>query len=77
VQNMAGAGVGVAAAWRMASAVPAAILGLGDRTGALAPGLDADIAVLDEQFVPQAAMIRGHLVYDGAGVTVPAVPESA
>jgi N-acetylglucosamine-6-phosphate deacetylase len=77
VRNMAGAGVGVAAAWRMASAVPASILGLGDRTGALVPGLDADIAVLDEQFVPHATVIRGHLVYDGAGVTVPAVPESA
>ena len=61
----------------MASAVPAKILGLGDRTGALAPGLDADIAVLDEQFRPHAAVIRGHLVYDGAGVTVPAVPEGA
>jgi N-acetylglucosamine-6-phosphate deacetylase len=73
VRNMAGAGVGVAAAWRMASAVPAAILGLGDRTGTLAPGLDADIAVLDEQFEPQATVIRGHLVHDGAGVTVPAV----
>jgi N-acetylglucosamine-6-phosphate deacetylase len=77
VRNMAGAGVGVAAAWRMASAVPAAILGLGGRTGALAPGLDADIAVLDAQFGPQATVIRGHLVYDGAGVTVPAVPERA
>jgi N-acetylglucosamine-6-phosphate deacetylase len=77
VRNMAGAGVGVAAAWRMASAVPAAILGLGDRTGTLAPGRDADIAVLDEQFVPHATVIRGHLVYDGAGVTVPPVPESA
>jgi N-acetylglucosamine-6-phosphate deacetylase len=77
VQNMAGAGVGVAAAWRMASAVPAAILGLGGRTGALAPGLDADIAVLDTQFGPQAAVIGGHVVYAGAGVTVPAVPEGA
>ena len=77
VQNMAGAGVGVGAAWRMASAVPAAILGLGDRTGALVPGLDADIAVLDAQFRPQATVIRGHVVYDGAGVTVPAVPEVA
>ncbi|HMG62289.1 MAG TPA: N-acetylglucosamine-6-phosphate deacetylase [Streptosporangiaceae bacterium] len=77
VRNMAGAAVGVAAAWRMASAVPAAILGLAGRTGALAPGLDADIAVLDAQLGPQATVIRGHVVYDGAGVTVPAVPEVA
>ena len=77
VRNMAGAGVGVAAAWRMASAVPAAILGRGDRTGALAPGLDADIAVLDAQFGPQATVIGGHVVYDRAGATVPAVLEGA
>jgi N-acetylglucosamine-6-phosphate deacetylase len=77
VRNMAGAGVGVAAAWRMASAVPAAILGLGDRTGTLAPGLDADIAVLDENFVPQCTVIRGHLAYQRARVTAGAVPEGA
>ncbi len=77
VQNMAGAGVGVGAAWRMASAVPAAILGLGDRTGALAPGLDADIAVLDENFVPQATIIRGHLAYERARAAAGAVPEGA
>ena len=77
VRNMAGAGVGVAAAWRMASAVPARILGLAGRTGALAPGLDADIAVLDAQFGPQATVIGGHVVYDRAGATVPAVLEGA
>jgi N-acetylglucosamine-6-phosphate deacetylase len=77
VRNMAGTGVGVAAAWRMASAVPAAILGLDGRTGTLAPGLDADIAVLDEQFVPQCTMVGGRLVYDGAAAAVPAVPERA
>jgi N-acetylglucosamine-6-phosphate deacetylase len=63
VKNMAEAGAGVAAAWRMASAVPATILGLDGRTGSLAPGLDADIAVLDEQFVPQGTVIRGAVVY--------------
>ncbi|HEY1640621.1 MAG TPA: N-acetylglucosamine-6-phosphate deacetylase [Streptosporangiaceae bacterium] len=77
VQNMAGAGAGVAAAWRMASAVPAAILGLSHRTGALAPGMDADLAVLDENFVPQCTIIRGQLAYARARVTAGAVPEGA
>jgi N-acetylglucosamine-6-phosphate deacetylase len=63
VKNMAQAGAGIAAAWRMASTVPAAILGLGGRTGSLAPGLDADIAVLDEQFVPRCTVIRGVVAY--------------
>jgi N-acetylglucosamine-6-phosphate deacetylase len=77
VRNMAGAGPGVAAAWQMASAVPAAILGLGDRTGTLAPGMAADIAVLDENFEPLSTVIGGHLVYDGTAAAVPAVPEGA
>jgi len=77
VRNMAGTGVGVAAAWRMASAVPAAILGLDGRTGTLAPGLDADIAVLDEHFMPQCTMIGGRLAYGGATAAVPAAPEGA
>jgi N-acetylglucosamine-6-phosphate deacetylase len=78
VRNMAGAGPGVAAAWQMASAVPAAILGLGDRTGTLAPGLAADIAVLDETLEPLCTAIGGHLVYDGTAAAVPAaVPEGA
>jgi N-acetylglucosamine-6-phosphate deacetylase len=63
VKNMAEAGVGVAPAWRMASTVPAAILGVDGRTGSLAPGLDADIAVLDQQFVPQGTVIRGAVTY--------------
>jgi N-acetylglucosamine-6-phosphate deacetylase len=81
VKNMAGAGVGVAAAWRMASTVPAAILGLDGRTGSLAPGLDADITVLDQQFVPQGTVIRGAVAYahadtgsGGINAAAPTVP---
>jgi N-acetylglucosamine-6-phosphate deacetylase len=77
VRNMAGAGAGVAAAWRMASATPAAILGLDGRTGSLAPGMDADIAVLDERFEPLYTMIRGHLVHDRARAPAGPVPEGA
>jgi N-acetylglucosamine-6-phosphate deacetylase len=84
VKNMAAAGVGVAAAWRMASAVPASILGLDGRTGSLAPGLDADIAVLDEQFVPQRTVIRGVVAYTrgdqangGLEAAAPTVPGHA
>jgi N-acetylglucosamine-6-phosphate deacetylase len=77
VRNMAGAGAGVAAAWRMASATPAAILGRDGRTGSLAPGMDADIAVLDERFEPVCTMIGGHLVYDRARGPAGVVPEGA
>jgi N-acetylglucosamine-6-phosphate deacetylase len=64
----------------MASAVPAGILGLAGRTGSLAPGLDADIALLDQQFVPQGTVIRGAVAYvrgdaasDGVGAASPAI----
>lgn len=77
VRNMAGAGAGVGAAWRMASATPAAILGLEGRTGSLAPGMDADIAVLDERFEPLCTLIRGHLVHDRARAPAGPVPEGA
>jgi len=64
VKNMAEAGVGVPAAWRMASAVPAAILGMSAYAGSLAPGRPADIAVLDSHFAPRYTMVRGSLAYD-------------
>jgi N-acetylglucosamine-6-phosphate deacetylase len=81
VRNMAGAmgdsGMAVAAAWRMASAVPAAILGLSDQTGTLAPGQEGDIAVLDEHFEPQCTLIAGRLIYDRAAAPGQVVPEPA
>ena len=40
-------GVGLETAVRMASAVPAAVLGLGGVTGAIAPGLRADLVLVD------------------------------
>jgi N-acetylglucosamine-6-phosphate deacetylase len=43
----------------MASANPAALLGVGDRVGSLAVGHDADLVVLDEEFALQAVMAKG------------------
>ena len=42
-----------------ASTTPARVLGLGDRTGALRPGLDADLVVCDEEFGLRAVMRHG------------------
>jgi len=42
-----------------ASTTPARVLGLGDRTGALRQGLDADLVVCDEEFGLRAVMRHG------------------
>ena len=42
-----------------ASTTPARVLGLDERTGALRPGLDADLVVCDEEFRLRAVMRRG------------------
>jgi N-acetylglucosamine-6-phosphate deacetylase len=47
---------GIAAA---ASTNPARVLGIGDRVGALRPGLDADLVVFDEEFRLRAVMRQG------------------
>lgn len=44
-------GVDLATAARMASSVPASIMGLGERTGAIRPGLQADLVLLDQDGV--------------------------
>ena len=43
-----------------ASTTPARVLGLGDRTGALCPGLAADLVVCDDEFRPRAVMHHVH-----------------
>lgn len=53
------AGFTVPEAVRATSATPARLLGLDDRTGALAPGLDADLVVLDADLAVDAVMARG------------------
>lgn len=53
------AGVDLLSAVTAASATPAALLGLGGVTGALAAGLRADVLVTDEALVPQRVMRAG------------------
>lgn len=54
-----GAGVPVADAARALSETPARLLGLGERVGALEPGMDADLVVLDDDLHVEAVMARG------------------
>lgn len=65
VRNMvAFAGVGWADAIRMATLTPAEITGVADRKGKIAPGMDADLVVLDEQGYVRCTWARGRLVYE-------------
>lgn len=51
--------VSLADAARMAAATPAAFLGLGDRIGAIAPGMRADLVLLDEGYQVHQTWIGG------------------
>jgi N-acetylglucosamine-6-phosphate deacetylase len=53
------AGLSVPDVAAAASTTPARVLGLGDRTGALRPGLAADLVVCDDDFRPRAVMRQG------------------
>ena len=59
VRHAVAAGLPVTAVAAAASTTPARVLGLGDRTGALRAGLDADLVVCDEEFRPRAVMRQG------------------
>jgi N-acetylglucosamine-6-phosphate deacetylase len=52
-------GVPLGAALALATTTPARILGRGDRKGRIAPGFDADLAVLDAELQPVATLIAG------------------
>jgi N-acetylglucosamine-6-phosphate deacetylase len=52
-------GIDVAEASRLASRNPARLLGLADRKGAIAPGLDADLVVLDDDLRVRATLVAG------------------
>jgi len=58
------AGVTLPEAIRMMTATPAAILGLADSKGTLAPGKDADLVIFDEEIKVHATIIKGELVYE-------------
>ena len=49
---------------RMVSATPAAILGIANRKGSLAPGMDADIVVLDRDLNVTHTIIAGEVCFN-------------
>jgi N-acetylglucosamine-6-phosphate deacetylase len=59
VRHAIAAGLPVPEVAAAASTTPARILGLADRTGALCPGLAADLVVCDDDFRPRAVMRQG------------------
>ena len=60
--NMVGLPISDAVA--MASASPAAVIGLDDRKGRLQAGYDADIAILDQRFDTVMTLVGGKIVFD-------------
>ena len=50
-------------ATEMATATPARIIGVSDRKGRIAPGMDADVVVLDRNLSVKFTMIEGNIVY--------------
>ena len=61
------AGLSLAQALPMASAVPAAALGLAGRKGTLQLGADADIILLDDEAQVRLTMVAGRMVHDARG----------
>jgi N-acetylglucosamine-6-phosphate deacetylase len=61
-----GARLDVLDAVRATATRPAELLGLGDRTGSLRPGLAADLVLLDAELRPVRVLRRGEWV-PGAG----------
>ncbi len=59
VRHAIAAGLPVRDVAAAASTTPARVLGLGDRTGALRPGLAADLLVCGDDFRPRAVMRQG------------------
>ncbi|GAB3411419.1 N-acetylglucosamine-6-phosphate deacetylase [Flindersiella endophytica] len=56
-------GLSLVEAATAAATTPATLLGLGDRTGSLRPGLDADLVVLSERLTVEAVLSRGTVVH--------------
>ena len=48
---------------RMASTIPARVLGLGDRKGRIAPGYDADLVALDTELAVVRTWVGGQMVH--------------
>jgi N-acetylglucosamine-6-phosphate deacetylase len=62
VRGAVRAGVPVGDALRMASATPARVIGLDGAKGALAPGHDADVVVLDDDLTVHVTIAGGQVV---------------
>jgi N-acetylglucosamine-6-phosphate deacetylase len=67
VRHALAAGLAVTEVAAAASTTPARVLGIGDRTGALRPGLAADLVVCDDDFRLRAVMRRGRWLAEPAG----------
>jgi N-acetylglucosamine-6-phosphate deacetylase len=52
-------GISIETASAALSGNPARVLGISDRTGAIAAGLDADLVVLDDELTVRRVMVRG------------------
>jgi len=64
VQNMVNlVGVSLPDAVRMLTATPARVMGIADRKGRLAKGLDADILVLDKDLAVKKVIVMGNCLY--------------
>jgi N-acetylglucosamine-6-phosphate deacetylase len=68
VRHAVAAGLPVSEAAAAASTTPARVLGLGDRTGALRPGLAADLVVCDDEFRLSGVMRQGRWLAGDGGV---------
>jgi N-acetylglucosamine-6-phosphate deacetylase len=66
VRHALAAGLPVTEVAAAASTTPARVLGIGDRTGALRPGLAADLVVCDDDFRLRAVMRRGRWLAEPA-----------
>jgi N-acetylglucosamine-6-phosphate deacetylase len=49
---------------QMITATPAAIIGVEDKKGALAPGKDADVIIFNDNITIQTTIIKGKVVYN-------------
>lgn len=56
-------GCGLSQAVRTVTATPAALLGIADRKGQIAPGFDADLVLLTADYEVEATVVDGSLVY--------------
>ncbi len=61
---IAQAGVPLAEAVKMMTAVPAEIIGAGSRKGSLVPGKDADIVLFDDHINVHTTMIQGRIIFN-------------